>query len=149
MAVDEEQSFVMADIPGLIAGAHAGKGLGDRFLKHVERTRLLLHLVDVAEFTGRDPIEDYAVILKELESFSPAVAKKPMLMVASRVDAAGDSNRLFALREFCRQQKRPLYEISSVTGEGLEELKRAAWASLQEIPRLSLPEDFASETQNL
>ena len=140
VAVDEEDSFVLADIPGLIAGAHEGKGLGDRFLKHVERTRLLLHLIDVAEFAGRDPIEDYSIILKELESFSPAVAKKPMLMVASRVDAAGDSNRLFVLREFCRKQKRPLYEISSVMGEGLEELKRAAWARLQEIPRPRLAE---------
>jgi GTP-binding protein len=149
VAVDDEESFVMADIPGLIAGAHEGKGLGDRFLKHVERTRLLLHLIDVAEFTGRDPIEDYSVIIKELESFSPAVAKKPMLMVASRVDAAGDSSRLFALRDFCREQKRRLYEISSVTGEGLEELKRAAWARLQEIPRLSLPENSASETRDL
>ena len=149
VAVDEEQSFVMADIPGLIAGAHEGKGLGDRFLKHVERTRLLLHLIDVAEITGRDPIEDYAIILKELESFSPAVAEKPMLMVASRVDAAGDGNRLFALREFCRERHSPLYEISSVTGEGLEELKRAAWARLQEIPRPSPPEDAVSEPQNL
>ncbi|HET7212384.1 MAG TPA: GTPase ObgE [Terriglobia bacterium] len=149
VAVDEEQSFVMADIPGLIAGAHQGKGLGDRFLKHVERTRLLLHLIDVAEMTGRDPVEDYAVILKELESFSPAVAEKPMLMVASRVDAVGDGNRLFALREFCREQNSPLYEISSVTGEGLEELKRAAWARLQEIPRPGPPEDAVSEPQNL
>ncbi len=149
VAVDDEESFVMADIPGLIAGAHQGKGLGDRFLKHVERTRLLLHLVDVAEFTGRDPIEDYNVILRELESFSPEVAKKPMLMVASRVDAVGDSNRLFALREFCREQNRPLYEISSVTGEGLDELKRAAWASLQEIPRPSLSEDSVSESPEL
>lgn len=145
VAVNEEDSFVMADIPGLIAGAHEGKGLGDRFLKHVERTRLLLHLVDVAEISGRDPVEDYHVIIKELESFSPVVARKPMLMVASRVDAAGDSNRLFALREFCRGQKYPLYEISSVTGEGLEELRRAAWDRLQEIPRPSLPENAASE----
>jgi GTP-binding protein len=145
VAVDEEDSFVMADIPGLIAGAHEGKGLGDRFLKHVERTRLLLHLIDVAEFSGRDPIEDYHVIVRELESFSPVVARKPMLMVASRVDAAGDSNRLFTLREFCRGQKRPLYEISSVTGEGLEELKRAAWAMLQEVPRPSVTEDALSE----
>ncbi|HXH50335.1 MAG TPA: GTPase ObgE [Terriglobia bacterium] len=146
VAVDEEDSFVMADIPGLIAGAHEGKGLGDRFLKHVERTRLLLHLIDVAEFSGRDPVEDYHVIVKELENFSPVVARKPMLMVASRVDAAGDSNRLFALREFCRGQKRPLYEISSVTGEGLEELKRVTWAMLQEVPRLSVPENAVSET---
>ncbi|HEV2246354.1 MAG TPA: GTPase ObgE [Terriglobia bacterium] len=145
VAVNEEDSFVMADIPGLIAGAHEGKGLGDRFLKHVERTRLLLHLIDVAEISARDPVEDYHVIISELESFSPVVAGKPMIMVASRVDAAGDSNRLFALREFCRGQKRPLYEISSVTGEGLEELKRAAWGRLQEIPRPGLPENAVSE----
>jgi GTPase len=149
VAVDDDDSFVMADIPGLIAGAHQGKGLGDRFLKHVERTRLLLHLIDVAEFTGRDPVDDYSVILRELESFSPAVAQKPMLMVASRVDAAGDGNGLFALRDFCRQQERPIYEISSVTGEGLNELKRAAWAMLQEIPRPALPEDFVAEAQDL
>lgn len=145
VAVNEEDSFVMADIPGLIAGAHEGRGLGDRFLKHVERTRLLLHLIDVAEISGRDPVEDYHVIIGELESFSPVVAGKPMIMVASRVDAAGDSNRLFALREFCRGQECPLYEISSVTGEGLEELKRAAWGRLQEIPRPGLPENAVSE----
>ncbi|MCL5006066.1 MAG: GTPase ObgE [Acidobacteria bacterium] len=135
VAVDEEKSFVMADIPGLIAGAHQGRGLGDRFLKHVERTRLLLHLIDVAEHTIRDPIEDYSIIQKELESFSPVIAKKPMLLVASRVDASGDGDRLISLREFCREQRSPLYEISSVTGEGLEELKRATWAKLEEIPK--------------
>ena len=135
VGVDDEQSFVMADIPGLIEGAHQGKGLGDRFLKHVERTRLLLHLVDVAEHSGRDPLEDFSVIQKELESFSPVIAQKPMLLVASRVDAVGDGFRLFALREFCREHGTPLYEISSVTGEGLDDLKRAAWAKLQEIPQ--------------
>ncbi len=144
--VDEEDSFVMADIPGLIAGAHEGKGLGDRFLRHIERTRLLLHLIDVAEFTGRDPVEDYSIIMKELESFNPAVASKPMLMVASRIDAAGDSSRLFALREFCREMKSPLYEISSITGEGLEELKRATWEKLKEIPRAGLAEKPVSQT---
>jgi len=119
----------------LIAGAHLGKGLGIRFLKHVERTRLLLHLIDVAEHSGRDPVEDYSVILRELESFSPTVAAKPMLLVASRIDAAGEGDRLVALREFCRDRGQPLYEISGVTGEGLEELKRAAWAKLEQIPR--------------
>ncbi len=141
VAVDEERSFVIADIPGLIAGAHQGRGLGDRFLKHVERTRLLLHLIDVAEHSGRDPIEDYSVIQKELESFSPVIAKKPMLLVASRVDAVGEGYRLIALREFCREQKSPLYEISSVTGDGLEELKQAAWAKLEEIPRPEASQD--------
>jgi GTP-binding protein len=134
---------VMTDIPGLIADAHLGRGLGIRFLKHVERTRLLLHLIDVAEQSGRDPVEDYRVILKELESFSPTVASKPMLLVASRVDAAGEGDRLIALREFCRELKEPLYEISCVTGEGLEELKRAAWTMLEQIPRPG-PEEYTT-----
>ena len=135
VALDPERTFVMTDLPGLIAGAHLGRGLGTRFLKHVERTRLLLHLIDVAEQSGRDPVDDYRVILKELESFSLTVASKPMLLVASRVDAAGEGYRLIALREFCRELGKPLYEISSVTGEGLGELKQAAWAMLEQIPR--------------
>jgi GTP-binding protein len=135
VALDAERSFVMTDIPGLIAGAHLGRGLGVRFLKHVERTRLLLHLIDVAEYSGRNPVEDYSTIMKELEGFSATVAGKPMLLVASRVDAAGDGDRLVALRDFCRTLGKSLYEISCVTGEGLEELKRAAWAMLEQIPR--------------
>ena len=137
VALDPERTFVMTDLPGLIAGAHLGRGLGTRFLKHVERTRLLLHLIDVAEQSGRDPVDDYRVILKELESFSLTVASKPMLLVASRVDAAGEGYRLIALREFCRELGKPLYEISSVTGEGLGELKQATWAMLEQIPRPS------------
>ena len=140
--VDQENSFVMADIPGLIAGAHQGRGLGDRFLKHVERTRLLLHLIDVAEQSDRDPLEEYSIIRKELESFSPVVASKPTLLVASRIDAAGDGDRLMALREFCRERGSHLYEISCVTGEGLEELKRAAWAELETIHRDTSPQDL-------
>lgn len=131
VGLDGERSFVMADIPGLIEGAHLGRGLGVRFLKHIERTRLLLHLIDVAETTQRDPVEDYRVILGELESYSAEVARKPELIVASRVDAAGKGERLQALRKFCVQQGKPLYEISAVTGEGLEELKSAVWAALQ------------------
>lgn len=135
VGLDAERSFVMADIPGLIAGAHEGRGLGIRFLKHVERTRLLIHMIDVAENSGRDPVEDYHVILRELESFSGAMAHKPMLLVASRVDAAGEGDRLKKLRKFCRKQNERLYEISAVTGEGLEDLKNAAWARLEQIPR--------------
>jgi GTP-binding protein len=144
VALDAERSFVMTDIPGLIAGAHLGRGLGVRFLKHVERTRLLLHLIDVAEYSGRDPVEDYSTIMKELESFSPTVAGKPMLLVASRVDAAGEGDRLAALRDFCRARGKSLHEISCVTGEGLEELKRAAWAMLEQIPRPRPEADTAS-----
>ena len=135
VALDPDRTFVMADIPGLIAGAHEGRGLGTRFLKHIERTRLLLHLMDVAEHSGRDPVEDYQVILKELENFSPVVAAKPMLLVASRIDAAGEGDRLVALREFARSLGKPLYEISCVSGEGLAELMRAAWQMLEQIPR--------------
>ena len=133
VAVDEERSFVMADIPGLIAGAHLGRGLGIRFLKHVERTRLLLHLIDVAEQSERDPVEDYRVVMEELRSFSPVVAAKPMLLVASRCDAAGSGARLQPLRQFCGEEGRELIEISSVTGEGLNELKQRAWTMLESI----------------
>ncbi len=133
--IDAERTFVMADIPGLIAGAHEGRGLGIRFLKHIERTRLLIHLIDVAEASGRDPVEDYRVVIAELESFSPLLAEKPMLIVASRIDAAGTGERLAVLRRFCRTEGQRLYAISSVTGAGLEELKRAAWATLEQIPR--------------
>lgn len=141
--LDPDRTFVMADIPGLIEGAHEGKGLGIRFLKHVERTRLLVHLIDVAEISNRDPREDYRVILAELESFSPAVAGKPMLLVASRVDAAGNGQRLEALRRFAEQRGERLYEISGVTGQGLGDLKQAIWTRLEEIPRVAAPSDAA------
>ena len=135
VGLDPDRSFVMADIPGLIEGAHQGRGLGIRFLKHIERTRLLIHLIDVAEQSERDPVEDYGVILSELASFSPEVAAKPMLLVASRVDAAGEGERLEALRSFARDRGEPLYEVSAVTGQGVEDLKRAIWERLEQIPR--------------
>jgi len=134
VGLDRERSFVMADIPGLIAGAHEGKGLGIRFLRHVERTRLLLHLIDVAETSGRDPAEDYRVIMDELKSFSPVVAAKPMLLAASRLDIAGEGGNLDRLRKFCAGSGLPLLEISSVTHQGLQELKAAIWAKLEQLP---------------
>ena len=138
VGLDLERSFVMADIPGLIEGAHEGRGLGIRFLKHIERTRLLVHLIDVAEQSERDPVEDYHIILSELASFSPEVAAKPMLLVASRVDAAGTGERLGALRRFAKDSGQRLYEISAVSGEGIEDLKRAIWERLEQIPRPGL-----------
>ena len=133
VALDLDRSFVMADIPGLIAGAHLGRGLGVRFLKHVERTRLLLHLIDVADSPDGDPAEDYRILMNELESFSPIMSTKPMLLVASKIDAASDGRRLAALRQLADREGKPLYEISGVTGAGLEELKRAAWAALERV----------------
>ncbi len=148
VGLDQERSFVMADIPGLIGGAHEGRGLGIRFLKHIERTRLLLHMIDVAEISDRDPVEDYRVILGELESFSSALAQKPMLLVASRVDVAGNGDRLKALQKFCRKHDKQLYEISAVTGEGLETLKNAVWATLEQIPRPAPVPDAAPVQQS-
>ena len=127
---DDERSFVVADIPGLIEGAHEGHGLGTRFLRHIERTRLLVHLVDVSEATGRDPVADFDVIVNELASFSPELAAKPMLVVASKIDVSQDPERIRALAELARSRGLPFFAISSVTGQGIEQLKRAMAARL-------------------
>jgi GTP-binding protein len=132
VSLDDQRSFVVADIPGLIEGAHLGHGLGTRFLRHIERTRLLLHLVDVSEASGRDPVEDFQVVLNELASFSPDLAAKPMFVVATKLDAAQDLRRLEALRKLSASRRLPFYAISSVTGQGIEELKRAAGKFLLE-----------------
>jgi len=119
------RSFVVADIPGLIEGAHSGAGLGIQFLRHVERTRLLVHLVDVSDGTGRDPVQDFEVIMRELASFSEDLAAKPMVLVASKIDAAQDSSRVAALRDLARGRGLEFFEISSVTGQGIDALKFA------------------------
>ena len=119
------KSFVVADIPGLIEGAHTGAGLGIQFLRHIERTRLLAHLVDVSDTTGRDPAHDFGVILNELASFSEDLAKKPMIVVATKMDVAQDGERVAAVRELARQHGLAFFEISSATGAGIDELKFA------------------------
>ena len=120
-----ERTFVLADIPGLIEGAHEGHGLGIQFLRHVERTRLLVHLVDVSEFSGRDPAHDFDVILEELRSFSSALAEKPMIVVAAKIDICQDTDRIDAVREKARQHGYEFFEISSVTGAGIDALRFA------------------------
>jgi GTP-binding protein len=123
VAINEFESFVMADIPGLIEGAHQGQGLGTRFLRHIERTRLLVHLIDVSSTHDRDPVQDFHVIHRELESFSPRLAQKPVLVVASKIDAAQDPERIRRLEAFCRDRDLPCFAISSLTGEGLDRLR--------------------------
>ena len=118
------RSFVVADIPGLIEGAHLGHGLGVQFLRHVERTHLLIHLVDTSE-TGRDPVEDFEKIMIELESFSPDMAKKPMFLIASKIDASQEPERIESLRDLAKAKGLPFFAISSATGQGIEELKFA------------------------
>ncbi len=122
---DDFRSFVVADIPGLIEGAHLGHGLGTQFLKHIERTKLLVHLVDVSEASGREPVDDFETVMRELASFSENLAKKPMLVVASKMDAAQDPARVQSLKRLAEERGLPYFEISSVTGKGLDVLKRA------------------------
>jgi GTPase len=123
--VDNYRSFVVADIPGLIEGAHLGHGLGIQFLRHIERTRLLAHLVDVSESSGRDPVKDFAVVMEELASFSDGLVRKPMIVVATKMDVAQDPARVDALRNLAAERGLDFFEISSATGQGIDSLKYA------------------------
>jgi len=136
-----DRTFVVADIPGLIEGAHLGHGLGTQFLRHVERTRLLVHLVDVSEASGRDPVHDYNVIVKELASFSESMASKPSIVVATKMDVAQDAARVEALERMAAEAGLPFYKISAVTGQGLDELV-AAIADMVFAPREDPPENL-------
>ncbi len=116
---------MVADIPGIIEGAHEGHGLGIQFLRHIERTRLLAHLVDVSEESGRDPVQDFEIIMQELASFSDQLVAKPMIVVATKMDVAQDPERVEALRELAKSRDLPFFEISSATGQGIDALKHA------------------------
>jgi GTP-binding protein len=143
----EERSFVVADIPGLIEGAHTGAGLGTQFLRHIERTRLLVHLVDVSDTSVQpDPVKDVKVINGELESFGARLEEKPMLMVASKIDAA-NKDKLAKLKRYCKKHGLELFPISAVTGKGLEELKYAMAKKVDEV-RASEAE-LESESSNV
>jgi GTP-binding protein len=133
-----DRSFVAADVPGLIEGAHEGHGLGHRFLSHLERTRVLVHVVDVSSSTGRDPVEDYEVITRELalfpgrDSAGERLQDKPVVAAANKIDALDDPSRLEKLRAHLQRAGVPLYAVSAVTGEGLPLLLEAAWKMLVE-----------------
>jgi GTP-binding protein len=129
----DQVSFVVADIPGLIEGAHTGAGLGTQFLRHIERTRLLVHLVDVSDSSGRpDPVHDVEVIMGELKSFGAHLEDKPILMAASKMDVA-NKEKLAKLRRYAKKQGLELYPISAATGEGIEQLKVAMSRRLEEL----------------
>src|SRR5580692_1512476 len=129
------RTFVVADLPGLIEGAHEGVGLGIRFLKHVERTRLIAHLVDTSDASDRDPVNDFEIIERELAAFSSALAQEPMIVVATKLDATTDRSRLEKLREFSAKRGLEFHAISSATGEGVVELVRAMADALDRIPK--------------
>jgi len=129
----DEKSFVVADIPGLIEGAHTGAGLGTQFLRHIERNRLLVHLVDVSDGSGRpDPVKDVEVIADELASFGAHLDEKPVIMVASKIDVA-DKEKLAKLKRYCKKKNLELFPISAVTGKGIDDLKYAIAERVEEL----------------
>ena len=137
------RTFVVADLPGLIEGAHEGAGLGTRFLKHIERTRLIAHLVDTSDANDRDPVRDFEIIEHELASFSPLLAEKPMIVVATKLDATTDRTHLDELRAFSAKRGLEFHAISSATGDGIVELVRAMADALDRIPKPAVPADPA------
>ena len=127
VALSGDRDFVVADVPGLIEGAHEGHGLGHQFLRHIERTKVIIHLVDVSSASGRDAVEDFDSIRKELELYNPALLKKPHLVAANKMDAVDDPKRVTALEKRAKKLKLKFFEISAVAGTGVKELVEAAW----------------------
>lgn len=127
------KTFVVADIPGLIEGASEGAGLGDRFLRHVERTKLILHLVDVSSLSGRDPVEDYLIINRELAAYNEDLATRPQIVVATKTDALDDPERLSKLKSQAKKDGKPFLAISSVTRDGVDDLIFAVAKHLQKL----------------
>ena len=141
------RTFVIADIPGLIEGAHEGHGLGDRFLRHIERTKVLLHLVDVSSVSGRDPVSDYEVINHELAAYDPRLAARMQIVVATKIDALDEPDRLERLRERALSDERAFFAISSVTGAGVRELITFVGREVEQIRERS-PQRPAQSTDD-
>ena len=127
------RTFVVADIPGLIEGASTGAGLGDRFLRHVERTKLMLHLVDVSSLSGRDPVSDYEIINRELANYDENLGSRPQIVVATKIDSLDEPERLEALKKRAKKDRKPFFAISAVTNTGVKELVAALSSALTEL----------------
>ena len=142
VSLSDDRSFVVADVPGLIEGAHTGHGLGHRFLSHLERTKVLVHLVDLSSATGREPVDDFAIITRELalfpgrDSSGERLSDKPVLVAANKIDALDDPGRLAALERHLQSSGVPLYPVSAATGEGIDRLLEAMW---REVARAREP----------
>ncbi len=128
--LSDDRSFVVADVPGLIEGAHHGLGLGHQFLRHLERTKVLVHVVDVSGASGRDPVEDLDTVRRELELFDADLAAKPQIVAANKIDAVDDPARVEALERRAAALKLPFFRISGATGGGVAELVEAMWHRL-------------------
>ena len=133
VTLSEHRSFVVADVPGLIEGAHSGHGLGHQFLRHLERTKVLVHLVDVSGASGRDPVEDFEVVRRELQLFDAALAAKPQIVAANKIDALDDPARLEQLERHVTRTGLEFHRISAVTGEGIDRLLEAAWREIAAV----------------
>jgi GTP-binding protein len=121
---------VVADVPGLIEGAHRGQGLGHQFLRHIERTKVLVYLVDVSSASGREPADDLVIIRRELELFRAELLERPQLVAANKVDALDDPERVARLQARAAEWKLPLFPISAVTGQGVSSLLEAMWRGM-------------------
>jgi len=140
------RTFVVADLPGLIEGAHLGAGLGIRFLRHVERTRLLVHLIDTSDANADDPVHSFEIINGELAAFNRSLMQKPMIVVATKLDATTDRTRLATLGAYCLKHSLEFHSISAVAGEGVKELVRSIADALEKIPRSSLERASTDES---
>ncbi len=142
----DEESFVIADIPGLIEGAHEGVGLGDRFLKHIERCKLIIHIVDISGIDGRDPKEDFLKINKELSNYSNKLSQKLQIVVANKIDMLYDDEKYDEFEKFVKDQGvEYVYPVSVLVNEGLKPVLSKAWELVQEIPREELEEEYPVE----
>ena len=137
MELDWDRRLVIADIPGLIEDAHKGAGLGHEFLRHVERTKLLAHVIDVSDFRERDPVEAFNAINKELELYSPELLKKPQIVIANKIDVLSDKKLLKDLEKYFKEKGYEFYAVSALTGEGLENLKEGLWKIYEENLKLT------------
>lgn len=141
------RTFVVADLPGLIEGASEGAGLGTRFLKHVERTRLLVHLIDTSDTAEMDPVKAFEIIIGELAAFSETLTHKPVIVVATKLDASTDRTMLEELEKFCKKKGIEFQAISAATGEGVKELVRGMADALDKIPKAELGEKIDMEPE--
>lgn len=132
--VDETNSFVVADIPGMIEGAHKGHGLGLQFLKHIERTKILVHILDVSPYTQRDPVQDYRTVIEELSQFDPKLIKRRQILVANKIDLIPEGDeRLELVVQLAKKEKIPFFAVSAMKKEGLKPLVREMWESLLSV----------------
>ena len=142
----DEESFVVADVPGLIEGAHEGVGLGDRFLKHIERCKLIIHIVDISGLDGRSPEEDFIKINYELKNYSEKLANKPQIVVANKIDMLYEDEKYDEFEKFVKEKGiKYVYPVSVIANDGLKPVLSKAWEMIQEIPREELEEVHSVE----